>query len=345
MPNLPAKVKIPVMFLSFFRNYLEIPTKKKRVVCLGGGVGTAQILKGLRSQPYDLTAVVSMADDGGSAGRLRRAFSVPPPGDIVNCLAALSDEESILKKLFIYRFEGKRYGKDTDLGGQKLGNLIFVALTDICRGNTSRALEEFSKIISSKGRVLPATIGDVNIWALTKTGQKVYGEEKIDLGKYSGARSLKEVFLDPPNIKAYEKTIDSLKKADIVIAGPGDLFSTVLPVLIVPQIKRLIKKLPIQKIFIVNIANKPFETFGYKVSDYLRILKKHLGGDVFDTILINTNQKPKIPVNLNYNYVSYDKNNLGKYQASIIAGDLINRGYPLYHDSDKIAKVITNFLK
>src|SRR3989344_5822261 len=119
------------MIASFLKHYLELPTAGKSIVCLGGGVGTAQILAGLRGYNHQLTAIVSMADDGGSAGRLRRAFSVPPPGDIVNCLAALSDEESIIKKLFVYRFSGKRQGKDTDLGGQKLGNLIFVGLTDI----------------------------------------------------------------------------------------------------------------------------------------------------------------------------------------------------------------------
>ena len=117
------------MITSFFRNYFELPTKKKKAVCLGGGVGTSKILSGLRDLDLELTAVVSMADDGGSAGRLRRAFQVPPPGDLINCLAALSDEESVIKDLFLYRFAGKRYGKDTDLGGQKLGNLIFVALT------------------------------------------------------------------------------------------------------------------------------------------------------------------------------------------------------------------------
>src|SRR3989338_6939421 len=174
------------MIISFLKNYLELPSATKSIVCLGGGVGTAQVLSGLRVYDHKITAVVSMADDGGSAGRLRRAFSVPPPGDIVNCLAALSSEESILRKLFIYRFSGQRYGKDTDLGGQKLGNLIFVALSDIYKGDTNMALEEFSKIISSRGRVLPATTGDVNIWAKTKNGKKVVGEESIDLGKYNG---------------------------------------------------------------------------------------------------------------------------------------------------------------
>lgn len=328
------------MFLSFLRNYLELPSKKKRVVCLGGGVGTAQILKGIRNHPYDLVAVVSMADDGGSAGRLRRAFSIPPPGDIVNCLAALSDEESILKELFVYRFAGKRYGKDTDLGGQKLGNLIFVALADIYKGDLNRALEEFSKIISTKGRVLPATLGDVNIWAKTKKGKKVYGEENIDLGRYDGGGILAEVHLDPPNVKAYQHTIESLSKADLIIVGPGDLFSTVLPVVIVPKIKNILRSAQVPKIFIVNIANKPFETPNFAVSDYLQVIKKHLGADVFDKILVNVNQKYKIPKNLKYKYVKYNQGNLENYHAQIIENDFVDEKFPIYHDSQKVAKFI-----
>ncbi|KKS05096.1 MAG: hypothetical protein UU56_C0001G0063 [Candidatus Curtissbacteria bacterium GW2011_GWA2_41_24] len=333
------------MLKTFLKHYLELPAKTINIVCLGGGVGTAQILKGLRDYPFDLTAVVSMADDGGSAGRLRRAFSIPPPGDLVNCLAALSDEESTLQKLFVFRFEGKRYGKDTDLGGQKLGNLIFVALTNIYAGDTNRALEEFSKIISSKGRVLPATIGDVNIWATTQNGKKVYGEENIDLGRYNGARILEKVYLNPPNIKAYKKTVDAIKGAHLLIAGPGDLFSTVLPVLIVPQVKKALKESQALKIFVVNIANKPFETAGYKVSNYLKTLKYHLDNDIFDTILINNNQKPQIPPKLNYKYVEYDEENLQEYKENIVKGDFINNNYPIYHDSGKIAQVIVNLTK
>lgn len=344
MPNLQTKVKIPLMFLSFFRNYLELPTKKKRIICLGGGVGTAQILKGLRRQPYDLTAVVSMADDGGSAGRLRRAFSVPPPGDIVNCLTALSDEESVLKELFVYRFAGKRYGKDTDLGGQKLGNLIFVALADIYKGDLNRALEEFSKIISTKGRVLPATLGDVNIWAKTKKGKKIYGEENIDLGKYNGGGILSEVHLDPPNVKTYQHTQDSLLKADLIIAGPGDLFSTVLPVIIVPKIKNILRSAKVPKIFIVNIANKPFETPNFAVSDYLQVMKKHLEADVFDKILVNVNQKYKIPKGLKYKYVPATQKNLERYQGRIIEGDFVDEDFPIYHDGQKVAKLMEKII-
>lgn len=329
------------MLKAFLRHYFEIPEAKTKIVCLGGGVGTATILKGLRNANFDLTAIVSMADDGGSAGRLRRAFAIPPPGDLVNCLAALSDEESIIKELFLYRFKGERYGKDTDLGGQKLGNLIFVALTDIFDGDTHKALEEFSKIISSKGRVLPATIDDVNIWAMTTDNKKVFGEQNIDLGKYSSkSRALKEVHLDPPNVKAYLKSIKAIEEADMIIIGPGDLFSTVLPVLIVSQIKKTLIKSSAKKVFIVNTTNKPFETVGYKVSDYLKTIEIHIPGIVLDKVLVNINQKPKIPSNLKYTYVVNDPQKLHHYTPKIIAGDFINSSYPLSHDSDKIALAI-----
>lgn len=333
------------MLTSFFRHYLELPQKSKKVVCLGGGVGTSQVLAGLRHYESELTAIVSMADDGGSAGRLRRAFQVPPPGDLINCLAALSSEESVIKDLFLYRFAGKRYGKDTDLGGHKLGNLIFVALTDLFKGDTNKALEELSKILSSTGRVLPATLGDVNIWAKTKNGKKIIGEKNIDLGRYNGGRTLEEVHLEPGNIKAYKPSIEAILEADLIVVGPGDLFSTVLPVLIVPQIKIALQKSKAKKIFVVNIANKPFETAGFSVSDYLNKLEHHLNRNIFDTILVNINQKPKIPANLNYKYVHYDKNKLEKYHDKITEGNFVNTTYPLYHDSTKIAESILKNLK
>lgn len=333
------------MFKDFFRHYLELPQQRKNIVCLGGGIGTAQILKGLRSYPYNLTAIVSMADDGGSSGRLRRAFAILPPGDLVNCLTALSEEESTLKELFLYRFSAKTGSRDTDLGGQKLGNLIFVALRDIYHGDEGKVLVEFSKIISPRGRVLPATLGDVNIWAKTASGKKVYGESNIDLGKYDDGQVLSEVFLDPPNIRAYKPTLDALKSAQIIIIGPGDLFSTTLPVLIVRQIASGLKKSKALKIFVVNIANKPFETATFKVSNYLAALKAHLGADIFDKILVNTNSRPKIPSKLRYQYVRLDPKNLEEYANRIIEGDFVNRRYPLYHDSDKIARAITAQIK
>lgn len=331
------------MLKSFLRHYFELPNETRNIVCLGGGIGTAQVLKGLKSPEYDVSAIVSMADDGGSAGRLRRAFSVPPPGDLVNCLAALSDEESVIKQLFLYRFKGKRYGKDTDLGGQKLGNLIFVALSDILKGDTNRALVEFSKIISSHGQVLPATLGDVNIWAKTVDGKKVVGEQNIDLGNYK-THALKSVHLNPPDAKAYDASIRAIRAAQLIVVGPGDLFSTVLPVVIVPQIKKAITAAPAKKVFIVNVANKPYETHNFKVSDYLKTVKEHIGLDIFDKILVNTSQAVKLPPKLKYTYVKIDWENLSAYKDQIIAQDLIDTNYPTYHDSAKIAELLLNIV-
>ncbi len=333
------------MFGSFFRHYFEIPQKTKNVVCLGGGIGTSQILKGLKTQGFNLTAVVSMADDGGSAGRLRRAFSVLPPGDLVNCLAALSSEETIIKDLLLYRFTGENYDKDTELGGHKLGNLIFVALTDLFKGDTARALEEFSKIISPQGQVLPATLGNVAIWAKTKNNKKVFGETNIDLGNYNGSKTLQEVHLDPENTKAYKPTLDAIRNADIIIAGPGDLFSNLLPVLIVEDIKKELTSSKAHKIFIANIANKPFETVGFSLSDYLKSLKMHLGTDIFDTIIVNTNHKPLIPKEFNYKYLEYDKKELASDQGRLIEGDFVKRSFPIYHDPAKVAETIVAITK
>lgn len=326
---------------SFLKQYFELPQTDKNVVCMGGGVGTAQILKGLRNYSHNLTAIVSMADTGGSSGRLRRAFSVIPPGDLVNCLAALSDEESVIKELFLYRFKGKRYGPDTDLGGQKLGNLIFVALSDIYKGNTARALEEFSRIISSRGRVLPATLSYVDIWALTKGGRRVEGELDIDLGNYPNReKSLSEVHLNPASPKMYKPALDAIIEASTIIVGPGDLFSTILPTLIAPKVQKAIKASKATKIFVVNIANKPYETVGFKASDYARTIKEHLDADIFDYIIVNTNKAPVLPPELNYRYVENDLENLSKYKSKIIADDFVNRDFPVYHDSAKIARVI-----
>lgn len=332
------------MLKSFIRHYFELPEESKNIVCLGGGVGTAQILKGLRKENYNISAIVSMADDGGSAGRLRRAFSVPPPGDLVNCLAALSDEESVIKQLFLYRFKGTRYGKDTDLGGQKLGNLIFVALSDIYKGDTNKALVEFSKIISSRGQVLPATLGDVNIWAKDASGKKIYGEQNIDLGNYQN-KTLKKVYLSPENVKAYGPALEAVKSADVIIVGPGDLFSTVLPVLLVKQVKSAFIASRAFKIFMVNVANKPFETYNFTVSDYLKTVENHLGGSHFDKIFVNTNLTTKIPSKYKYAYVKIDWVNLGSYRDKIEAHDLVDTNYPLYHDSDKITVKIKQQIK
>lgn len=313
--------------------------KPLKFVCLGGGIGTVNVLRGIKEYSKDITVLVSMADDGGSAGRLRRLFSIPPPGDLMNCISALSEAEPILRDLLTYRFKGNRWGRDDSLGGQKLGNLILVALTNLT-GSFEKGLEEAQRLFVTHGQIIPATKENVSIWARTVDGKKIIGEQNIDLGKYNGTRSLSEVHLEPKNPTMSKKAIEAFENANIIIAGPGDLYTTMLPVLLVPQVKKALFKSRAKKIFIVNVANKPFETPNYTVSDFINAVIKHIGGFPFDYLLINNNFEKSIPKKLKYTYVVYNKLSIPKIKSKIIQKNLVNESFPLYHDSEKLGKII-----
>ena len=318
--------------------------KNPKIVCLGGGIGTINILKGIKKYSQDISVVCSMADDGGSGGRLRRLFSVPPPGDLVNCLAALSGAPENLKSLLDFRFKGNRYGRDDSIEGQKLGNLILVALTSI-HGNFNKALKEAEKLFSCHGKIIPATKENVSIWAKTIDGKKVFREETIDLGKYDGStKGLAEVHLQPESATIPLEAKKAIEEADLIIAGPGDLYTTILPVLLVSGVRKAIKKSKAKKIFIVNVANKPFETPNYCVADYLKAVKTHCDEILFEYLLINKNYSPKMPKKLNYQYVVFDKKRLKKLNLQVKTGDFVDQSFPLYHDSGKISQAIMNIL-
>lgn len=309
----------------------------KKIVCLGGGIGTVNLIKGLAKQVKDITVIVSMADDGGSTGRLRRLYSIPPPGDIVSCIGALSQADETMKKLLSYRFKGERYGADESLGGHKLGNLMMVALTSIM-GDFTKALSQIQKIFKTRGKILPATTQPVSIWAQTSVGERVEREENIDLGRFTG--TIEKLHLNPSNPKTSLSVKDAIISADLIIAGPGDLYSTVLPVLLVPAISQAIKKAKAKKLYVVNIANKLFETPNYKVQDYIKAVTAHCGTCIFDLALMNSNIAPLIPdkYKRQYEYVplNYEKNK----NYSVISKDIVNSKFPLYHDSEKLAKAI-----
>lgn len=310
----------------------------RKIVCLGGGIGTVNLIKGLNEYFSDISVVISMADDGGSSGRLRRLYNVPPPGDLVSCMAAfVLRSNPAISEMLKYRFSGNRYGKDADLSGQKLGNLIMIALRDIT-GSFDKAIDLFQKTFDIKGVFLPATSQTVNISAETIEGKKIYGETKIDLGKYRGKRILERVYLEPRDAKANPRVLKSIEEADIIIGGPGDLYTTILPVLIVPLVKEALRKSKARKIFIVNVTNKPFETKGYGVRDYVLAIKRHLNVFPFGKILVNSNLRPAIPSKYNYKYVDFEANDYEDIE--IIKADLIDEKFPLYHDSAKLAKTI-----
>lgn len=312
--------------------------KNKKIVCLGGGIGTVNLIRGLKEYTENITVIVSMADDGGSAGRLRRFYSIPPPGDLVSCIAALSNADPLMRQLLTFRFSGNRYGSDRSLPGHKLGNLILVALTSIT-GDFNKALFEMQRIFNASGKILPSTVENVSIWAKTSVNENVYREENIDLGRFTG--NIEKLYLKPSHPTVPKEAINAMLEADIIVAGPGDLYTTILPVLLVPEITKTIKKSKAMKFFIVNVANKLFETPNYKIEDYINAIIKHCKSKIFNYFFVNSNLTPKIPKKFKrqYEFValnSYPPNPPYK----IIEKDIVDEDFPIYHSSKKLAKVI-----
>lgn len=309
----------------------------KKIVCLGGGVGTANLLSGIKNEFSDINVVVSVADDGGSAGRIRRYYKIPPTGDIVNCMIALSEADKVMIDLLKFRFPGERYGPDNILPGQKIANLMFAALM-LNTSNISEAIGRMKEIFKVHANIYPSALTRVSLRAKTSTGHIVKREENIDMGNFKGR--IKRLYIHPQNPKVDIRALEAIREADVIVAGPGDLYTTILPVLIIPKIMEEIRNSKAKKIFVVNVANKFFETPNYSVSDFIQAIKKHCGFQPFDTFLINNNISNKIPKELADEYsvgpLLKDKNN----SVACIYEDLVNEEFPLYHSSKKLAKAI-----
>jgi uncharacterized cofD-like protein len=312
----------------------------KHIVCLGGGIGTSNLLRGLKQYQAELTAVTSMADDGGSSGRLRKAYNVMPPGDIVSCIAALMDDkQGELASLLTYRFPGQD-DKNKVLGGHKLGNLIMLAEMQRT-GDFYKALEVTKKIFGVTANLLPATDERTHLSATTQDGRRVHTETTLDLALYSKPHGLKQIFIRPKNPKVNKRVIDAILQADVIISGPGDLYTNQLPVLVIPQIKKAILESKAKKMFILNVANKPFETKNFTLKNFVDAITDHLDTFPFDTIIANNNQSFKIPSRYDYNYIKVDKElRETKQSFSLVEGDLVSHNFPIYHDPQKLAEMV-----
>ncbi len=250
------------------------------VVALGGGTGLPIVLRGLRALVSkggvaDLTAVVAMTDDGGSSGRLRETRGLPPPGDLRNCLTALSDEEDLLAALFQHRYGGK----DEGLGGHNLGNLILAALAEKT-GSFLKAVEVSSKVLRTRGRILPATLDDVALEAVLDDGSRVVGETNIT----GCGRNVREVLLRPETAAPTPGVIDSIREADLVVIGPGSLFTSVVPNLVVQGVGRALVETDAVVVFVCNLVSDT-ESTGLSLLDHVEIVEKHAGGAVVDVVL------------------------------------------------------------
>ncbi len=305
-----------------------------RIVVMGGGHGMATLLRGLKEFTYNLTAIVTVADDGGSSGRLRQSLGILPPGDIRNCLAALSNDEALLAQLFQYRFND-----DSGLGGHSFGNLFISALVDVT-GSFEEAIAESGRVLSVHGRVLPATLHDIKLVADVQVPNlenhvRVKGESKIP--KMPGR--VRRVYLEPNNPPAFPPTIQAILAADLVVIGPGSLYTSILPNLLVPDLLAALRSSRALKIYVVNIATQPGETGSYGVSDHIFALEEHIGAGLFDVIVCNNQVDGSLPNGVDW--VSIDENAM-KYP--IYGSDLMDREHPWRHDSVKLAKVLVDIL-
>lgn len=248
-----------------------------KIVVVGGGTGLSTLLRGLKLYSANITAIVTVADDGGSSGRLRQEFGVLPPGDIRNCLAALADQEKLLTELFQYRFSA-----GNGLIGHSFGNLFLTAMTEIT-GDLERAIAASSQVLAVRGRVLPATLSDVRLWAELADGRRIEGESNITeaYGKIVNIGCIPE---NPPALPAALKAID---EADYIVIGPGSLYTSIIPNLLVPEIADAIAKATVPRIYVCNIMTQPGETLGYSVSDHIRTIDEACGKQLFDAVLVH----------------------------------------------------------
>lgn len=305
-----------------------------RVVAIGGGTGLSTLLRGLKTHSSNLTAIVTVADDGGSSGRLRRSLGVLPPGDFRNCIAALADDESLTTQLFQYRF-----GSDQDLGGHSFGNLFITAMADVT-GSFERALVEASRVLNIRGQVLPSTLQDVTlVGELEVIGEqvnRVEGESQIPLA----AGAIRRVYLQPDTVPAYPAAIRALLEADLIVLGPGSLYTSLLPNLLVGDLERAIAASRALKVYVCNTATQPGETGGYTVLDHVQAIERHTRPGLFTTVLANTRQQGRLLPGLEW--VSMDPPVNG--QRRLAGADLIDEDRPWRHDSGKLAGALMMLL-
>lgn len=314
-----------------------------RIVAIGGGTGLSALLQGLKryateqadgeSPRVDITAVVTVTDDGGSSGRLRREFDVLPPGDIRNCMVALSQDEALLSRLFQYRFDSGR-----GLKGHTFGNLFLMALTRIM-GDFPDAVRASSEVLKISGRIYPSTTANVSLEAVLEDGSEVQGETRISRSR----KRIKCIRLAPRQARPLAATLTAIAEADLITLGPGSLFTSVIPNLLVSGIPGAIRQSPALKAYFVNLMWQPGETMEYRASDHIRAIHQHAKGKLMDYAVVN--MRP-IRSALKKRYartlampVENDVDAIFKMGLKVMAGNLLQQGERVRHDPDQIAAV------
>ena len=306
-----------------------------RIVAIGGGTGLSTLLRGLKIHTSNLVAIVTMADDGGSSGRLRESLGLLPPGDLRNCLAALSDDEDLLTRLFQYRFR-----EGGGLEGHSFGNLFIAALAG-ATGSFEKGIMEAERVLAIRGRVLPATLSDVILVAekaQVVDYQTVRVEGESSIPEFPG--QITWLQLEPSDPPAYPETLHAILNAAMIIVGPGSLYTSILPNLLVPDLVAALRASRAFKVFICNVATQPGETDGYNLLKHMQSIEKHVGGDLFDLIVANNNFEGSL-----VEEISWVRTPAQGYSTPIYTADLVNNEIPSHHDPKKLSATLIALLE
>ena len=309
-----------------------------KIVVVGGGTGLSMLLHGLKEYTSNITAVVTMADDGGSSGRLRQDFDMLPPGDIRNCLVALADAEPLMAKLFQFRFSD-----ESELKGHNFGNLFIAAMSQVA-GNFDAAIKESSKVLAIRGSVVPSTLNKVTLVAEHYDGTESVGESQIP----KALKTIKRIYMKPAGSKPTHEAIEAIRRADGIILGPGSLYTSIMPNLLVEKIYKEIIASRAIKMYVCNVMTQKGETDGYKASDHLRAIIEHTASGIVDYCIVNT---AKIPDSMAQRYreegsspVTADSENIKKMRCKVIEAHMITIKDYVRHDAQKLARIMVDLI-
>lgn len=308
-----------------------------RIVAIGGGHGLATVLRGLKEYSHNITAIVTVADDGGSSGRLRRDVGILPPGDVRNCLAALSNNEALLAQLFQYRFPNG----NSALDGHSFGNLFITALAEVS-GSFEEAVAESGRVLAVRGQVLPSTLHNVRLEAdvmLPHSMKEIRVKGESQIPKSNGC--VRRVWLEPSSPPAFPRSIQAILAADLIVIGPGSLYTSILPNLLVPDLNEAVRASRAMKLFVCNVATQPGETNGYTCGDHLRAIEEHIGSHIVDIAVVNNNNEGKLPQEVDW--VMAEPGLEEDY--ALYSADVIDPLHPWRHDSQKLSQVIIELLQ
>jgi uncharacterized cofD-like protein len=328
LPAEPAGQRLSLVDRVYNARYAK---RGPRIVAIGGGTGLSTMLRGLKKFSGNITAILTVGDDGGSTGRLRRDMGILPPGDFRNCIVALADSEPLVADLFQYRFP---VGSGPGLEGHSFGNLFIVAMLGVT-GDFERAVAETSRVLAVRGQVYPSTIADVTLCAEMTDGSRIVGESNI----VAARKGIKRIFLQPDRPAGYPEALRAILDADLIILGPGSLYTSILPNLLVEDVARAVRLAAATKVYVCNVATQRGETDHFSVEDHVSALVAHVGPSFFDYVLVNDNFQSidLIKPEWGVQPVMLAEPARVLHGAEVVLADVVNVDNPLRHDPDKLA--------